>query len=100
MNQELKFGAVAVIHPDCADHEKVRTYVGPLGTSVMIWGGDKDVNEPYNCHLLWPDGKRNAKFGSKIFPDTHHGFGFPGVKRQTVFGGARTLTSAPKPAGI
>lgn len=25
------------------------------------------MNEPYNCHLLWPDGKRNAKFGSKIF---------------------------------
>jgi hypothetical protein len=96
----LKFAAIALVYPDCSDYGIVRQNAGPLSTPLMVYGGDKDESEPASCKLAFPEQSRQAEYKDRIFPDTYHGYGFPGEKRQTQFGGSggKKLTSAPNPA--
>lgn len=92
------FATIVLVYPDCADWVQYKGGIGPLATSLMIWGGDKDENEPAACANLFPEASRKAEFKDRIFPDTYHGYGFNLPRRETLFGTVRKITSAYNPA--
>ena len=95
--QGLAFATIVLIYPDCYDWKKYASGVGPLTTSLMIWGGDKDEGEPAACVNFFPEAARKAEFRDRIFPDTYHGYGFNLPRREVVFGGNMRKTSAYNP---
>jgi len=56
----LSFATIVLIYPDCRDWAKYAAGVGPLATSLMIWGGDKDESEPAACVNFFPQAARKA----------------------------------------
>lgn len=93
---KLSVAAIAVVYPDCRDWAQIRG-IGPLVTPLMIWGGDKDENQPALCANMFPEASRKAELKSRIFNDTYHGYGFNAPKRETLFAGSHRLTSAYNP---
>jgi dienelactone hydrolase len=95
--QQLAFATIVLIYPDCWDWEKYASGVGPLATSLMVWGGDKDEGRPAACVNFFPPQARKAEFRDRIFPDTYHGYGFNRPRREVVFSGGMKKTSAYNP---
>jgi dienelactone hydrolase len=95
--ETLAFATIVLVYPDCWDWARYAKGVGPLTTSLMIWGGDKDESDPAACANFFPPESRKAEFKDRIFPDTYHGYGFNLPKRVTVFGASTKKTSAYNP---
>jgi dienelactone hydrolase len=95
--QQLAFATIVLIYPDCSDWQKYASGVGPLATSLMIWGGDKDEGQPAACVKFFPEAARTAEFRDRIFPNTYHGYGFDLPQRVVIFGGNSPRTSAYNP---
>jgi dienelactone hydrolase len=95
--QGLAFATIVLIYPDCWDWTKYASGVGPLTTSLMIWGGDKDEGQPAACVNFFPEAARKVEFRDRIFPDTYHGYGFNVPRREVVFSGNMRKTSAYNP---
>lgn len=94
---KLAFATIVLVYPECADWAKYAADVGPLATSLMVWGGEKDESNPAACVNYFPAHQRKAEFQDRIFPDTYHGYGFYGPMRVTVFGNNTRKTSAYNP---
>jgi dienelactone hydrolase len=95
--QGLAFATIVLVYPDCWDWEKHAGGVGPLATSLMVWGGDRDEGQPAACANFFPAQARKAEFRDRIFPDTYHGYGFNLPKREVLFAGTMRKTSAYNP---
>jgi dienelactone hydrolase len=91
------FATIVLVYPACVDWTQYNKGVGPLATSLLIWGGDKDESEPAACVNFFPEALRKAELRIRIFPDTYHGYGFNAPMRVTIFAKATKITSAYNP---